>query len=175
MPSIHLQEIFKMTAKDLGIDINDIDEIRKVYFSYFENYKNEISKGNFVYVKISDICRLIPDKTRVKRMIYKMSNFKLFTNLKNQPFLELFNKLVDLVEKIELLKFNHKIYHVKYSKYQNPRKPINHEKSRVKIFKGGNIGEYIKRSPAHRKRKINVKVIENLSEGWDSENFFLRL
>lgn len=173
VPSVQLQEVFKRTADQLNIDYSDIDEIRKIYFSYFENYKNEIRLGNFPHVKLFNICRIIPDKKKILGLIHKMSNFKIFTKLSNKEFCTKFIDFVNLVEKIEVLKYNHKIFHKKYNYHGNPKKGNDHTKSRVKKFEGSYVEYYIKRSAAHRKRKINSRSFRDQSEGWDIQNIFL--
>lgn len=97
LPDSYLREVFKEVYEKSDLEFNEIDEIRKVYFTYFKCYIEELSNYNLVKIKIPTIGFVSPNINDYVKYMERFSKGLVHTYFPHKEIVIIYNKLLTML------------------------------------------------------------------------------
>ena len=158
-PPLSLQEVFRaMLKKHPEIGMENIDEIRKIFFMYFQFHKKVIEDGAIVSVNLPYLGRIIPGESAVKAQMNFLSLGVLGSKDPDFIVKQKYYLYLHLLRKIHKEKTN----------FLTNKGILNHEQ-----FDEGIQKDYTRWYAAFKKRAIHIGEYEDCRFGRYSTGFFL--
>jgi hypothetical protein len=158
-PPINLQEVFRsMLKKHPELGFENIDEFRKIFFTYYLFHKQMIQDGALVSIDLPYLGRIIPGEKAVKKQMTLIASGLIL------------KKETDFVNRKKFFNYMYLLYKIDREKivFLNKKGIVNNEQFDESIRK-----DYQKWFESFKKRRVHIGEYDDWKRSGDRKGFLI--